>query len=184
MTHRRFFAAAAALAAVIIIGAVLAVELLVPPRRVEQQAPAPAAPTTAHISATLFFAAPDGQRLLSVRQEVPLADPLGPQILAAQLSPPAPYASAVPKGTKLRAFFVTDRGDAFVDLTPEVSRGHTGGSTAELLTVYAIVNAVTANLPSVRRVQILVDGKEVETLAGHVDVRRPLARDMSLVVQK
>ena len=50
-----------------------------------------------------------------------------------------------------------------------------------VLTVYAIVNAVTANLPSVQRVQILVDGKEVDTIAGHIDVRRPLARDGSLV---
>ena len=39
---------------------------------------------------------------------------------------------------------------------------------------YAIVNAVTANLPAVQRVQILIDGKEVDTLAGHVDLRRPL----------
>ena len=47
----------------------------------------------------------------------------------------------------------------------------------ELLTVYAIVNAVTANLPGVQRVQILVDGREVDTIAGHIDVRRPLERD-------
>jgi hypothetical protein len=33
----------------------------------------------------------------------------------------------------------------------------------------------------VKRVQILVDGKEVDTIAGHVDVRRPLTRDTSLV---
>jgi hypothetical protein len=84
----------------------------------------------------------------------------------------------------LRAFYTTDRGDAFVDVSAQVSSAHTGGSTAELLTVYAIVNAVAVNLPSVRRVQILVDGKEVDTLAGHVDLRRPLARDASLVKEQ
>jgi hypothetical protein len=51
----------------------------------------------------------------------------------------------------------------------------------ELMTVYAIVNAVTTNLPAVQRVQILIDGKEADTLAGHVDLRRPLQRDLSLV---
>jgi hypothetical protein len=81
----------------------------------------------------------------------------------------------------LRAFYVTDRGDAFVDLSPEVVRGHPGGSLNELLTVYAVVNAVTANLPAARRVQILVDGKEADTIAGHVDLRRPLTRNDSLV---
>ena len=75
----------------------------------------------------------------------------------------------------------SDRGDAFVDLSSDVVTGHPGGSLNELLTVYSIVNAVTANLPAARRVQILVDGKEADTIAGHVDLRRPLTRDDSLV---
>jgi len=33
----------------------------------------------------------------------------------------------------------------------------------------------------VKAVQILIDGKEVETLAGHVDLRQPLAKNMGLV---
>jgi spore germination protein GerM len=141
---------------------------------------------TAHITATLFFGAPDGQTLAAVRRDVALADTVveqGRQILNAQLSevPQAPLVAVIPTGTKLRAFYVTDRGDAFVDLSSDVVTGHPGGSLNELLTVYAIVDAVTANLPAVRRVQILVDGKEADTIAGHVDLRRPLSRDDSLV---
>ena len=49
-----------------------------------------------------------------------------------------------------------------------------GGSLNEMLTVYTIVEALTANLPAVSAVQILVDGHEVDTLAGHVDLRQPL----------
>jgi spore germination protein GerM len=113
---------------------------------------------------------------------VPLAEAQGAQILAAQFAPaPSPYLSVIPKGTTLRAFYVTDKGDAFVDLSPEVTAAHPGGSFAELLTVYAIVDAVTVNLPAVQRVQILVGGQEVDTIAGHIDVRRPLTRDVSLV---
>jgi hypothetical protein len=40
---------------------------------------------------------------------------------------------------------------------------------------------VIANLPAIQRVQILIGGKEVDTLAGHVDLRRPLRLDLSLV---
>ena len=146
--------------------------------------PAPA--ESAHITATVFFGSPDGQALVPMRRDVLLAQNVvdqGRQILAAQLSEaaPSPYVTVIPAGTTLRAFYVTDRGDAFVDLSPEVVSGHPGGSLNELLTVYALVNAVTANLPAARRVQILVDGKEVDTLAGHVDLRRPLVRDTSLV---
>lgn len=146
---------------------------------------APAPVETAHITATLFYGSSDGRALVPVRRDVPAATTAvdqGRQILTVQLQDaPQPYAQVVPKGTTLRAFYVTDRGDAFVDLSGHVVSAHPGGSLTELLTVYALVNAVTANLPTVQRVQILVEGKEVDTIAGHVDVRRPLERDASLV---
>ena len=141
--------------------------------------------SVARITATLYYGSADGRSLVPVRREVRLAEGLVPQgreILAMQLqAAPPPYVSVVPDGTVLRAFYVTDRGDAFVDLSPEASSGHPGGSSTELLTVYAIVNAVTANLPTIQRVQILIDGREADTLAGHVDLRRPLQQDLSLV---
>ena len=147
-------------------------------------APPPPPVETPHIAATLFYATAEGDGLLPVQREVPLAEGLvaqGRQILTAQFAPPpAPYISAVPPGTTLRAFYVTEKGDAFVDVSG-ISAAHPGGTLTELLTVHAIVNAVTANLPAVQRVQILVDGKEVDTIAGHVDVRQPLLRDASLV---
>ena len=138
-----------------------------------------------HITATLYYANADGSALVPVQREVPLAEGAvaqGRQILAAQLEPaPEPHVSVIPMGTTLRAFYVTERGDAFVDLSREVSANHPGGSFTELMTVYALVNAVTANLPAIQRVQLLIDGKEADTLAGHVDLRRPLQRDESLV---
>ena len=146
----------------------------------------PTAPAeTAHITATLYYGSSDGRALVPVRRDVPLATGVveqGRQILAVQFQDaPQPYVQVVPKGTMLRAFYVTDRGDAFVDLSGQVASAHPGGSFNELLTVYAIVNAITTNLPAVQRVQLLVEGKEVDTIAGHVDVRRPLERDASLV---
>jgi hypothetical protein len=166
-------------------GVTIGLERLADP--VIDSSPVPAAPTqpTAHITATLFYAAPDGEGLTPIRREVPLAEGVvaqGRQILVAQLAPPPDgQRSVIPSGTQLRAFYVTDRGDAFVDLSRDITAAHPGGSLNELLTIYAIVNAVTANLPAVLRVQLLVDGKEVDTIAGHVDVRRPLARDTTLV---
>jgi spore germination protein GerM len=146
---------------------------------------APPAASVPRITATLYYASEDGQSLVPVRREVPLAEGLVPQgreILGAQFQDaPSPFVSVIPEGTALRAFYVTDRGDAFVDLSPEASSRHPGGSSTELLTVFAIVNAVTANLPTIQRVQILIDGREADTLAGHVDLRRPLQQDLSLV---
>ena len=167
-------------------GVTTALERLARPESGAAGAPAAQAEGgTAHITATLFYATEDGDALVPVRREVELAEGVvaqGRRILEAQLQPaPEPYLSPIPAATKLRSFYATDRGDAFVDLSPEVSTGHSGGSLAELLTVHAIVNAVTANLPAITRVQILIDGREVDTIAGHVDIRRPLTRDASLV---
>jgi hypothetical protein len=49
------------------------------------------------------------------------------------------------------------------------------------MTVYTIVNAVLTNLPNLEQVQILVGGQEVDTLAGHVDLRRPLRKNEALI---
>jgi hypothetical protein len=45
---------------------------------------------------------------------------------------------------------------------------------SERLTVHTIVEALAGNLTAIRAVQILVDGQEVDTLAGHLDLRRPM----------
>jgi hypothetical protein len=162
-------------------------ERVVSPVAVPSTAPAPAAPAASvpHIIATLYYGTPDGQALAAVKREVPLGEgprEQGRQILESELEDaPAPYLSLLPRGTTLRAFYITDRGDAFVDLSVEASTLHPGGSTHELLTVYAIVNAVTANLTSIERVQILIDGRQADSLAGHVDLRRPFERDTVLV---
>jgi spore germination protein GerM len=131
------------------------------------------------ITATLFYVGEDGLSLTQAQREVPFSPNVAAQaraIVEAQLAQSPPLVSAIPAETRLRDVFVTERGDAFVDLSSEVASKHSGGSLDEIFTVYTIVNALTVNLPAITRVQILVDGKEVDTLAGHVDLRHPLAR--------
>jgi hypothetical protein len=144
-------------------------------------ATAPAQAESRRIKATLYYIGEKGERLVGVERDVPYGATPAEQarrIVEEQLKEaPAPLASAVPKGTSLRALFISGA-DAYVDLSPEISSGHEGGSLEEILTVYALVNALTTNLPAVERVQILVAGREVDTLAGHVDLRRPLQKNL------
>jgi germination protein M len=147
--------------------------------------PAPAASSGRKIKARLFYVAQDGIHLTHVERDVPYGEGTLEQareIVTAQLAPVSdPLLSAIPGGTSLRAVFLTEGGEAYVDVSREVAAGHTGGTTNELLTVYTIVNALTENLPAVTAVQLLVDGKEVDTLAGHVDLRNPLGKNTALV---
>jgi len=150
-------------------------------------APPPAAAVAAgrKIKARLFYVADDGTKLKSLERDVTFgASPVeqAREIIAAQIAPVTePLVSAVPAGTALRAVFITQEGEAYVDLSREVVAAHPGGTINELLSVYTLVNALTENLPAVTAVQVLVDGKEVDTLAGHVDLRRPLAKNLTWV---
>jgi spore germination protein GerM len=157
------------------------------PQPAAPTAPAAAAPVSSgrKIKARLFYVSDDGTRLKSVEQDVAYGEGAAAQaeeIVKAQIAAPTPpLVSAVPPGTTLRALYLTPSGNAFVDLSREVVTAHPGGSLDELLTIYTIVDALTMNLPAVRAVQVLVDGKEVDTLVGHVDLRRPLAKNVSWV---
>jgi len=136
------------------------------------------------IQATLYYLSDIGTDLIAVVREVPYGASPSEQarlILEAQLQTPEGQASAIPPGTKLRGLFLGGKGEAYVDLSPEAQTAATGGTLDETLAVYAIVNALTTNLPDVTAVQILVDGKEVDTLAGHVDLREPLGRSSAWI---
>ena len=137
------------------------------------------------IRARLFYVDDQGTALKGVEQEVLYAESTAEQarrIIEAQIAPPpAPHMSAIPAGTKLRTVFFTKAGEIYVDLSAELQTNHPGGTTNETLTVYALVSALTSNLPAVTGVQILVEGKEVDTLAGHLDLRRPFEQDLKWI---
>ena len=183
------------LVAAIVVAAIAVVWILASSARRWTAAPAPAATAPVDtapagpqrkITATLYYVSEDGLSLPGIQREIPFGEPIVEQarrIVEAQLAEaPAPYVSAVPAGTSLRALFIGERGEAFVDLSGDVRAKHPGGALDELFTTYAIVNAVTVNLPSITRVQILIDGKEADTLAGHVDLRHPLRKNLTWTV--
>jgi spore germination protein GerM len=143
-------------------------------------AAAPAPTQGGNIKSQLFYLGEDGVSLTAVEREVPFGDNAVEQakaIVGAQITPAAaPLVSAIPAGTTLRALFITRGGEAYVDLSRELVTAHPGGSTNELLTIRTLVDVLTTNLPAITAVQLLVDGKELDTLAGHVDLRRPFRK--------
>ena len=89
---------------------------------------------------------------------------------------------ALPSETGLRELFVTAQGLAVVDLTKEASVRHPGGLTMELASIYSVVNSLTQNVGKIGQVQILIEGAEAETLAGHIDLSHPFSEDLSMTV--
>lgn len=152
-----------------------------------QATPTPGPATEAHrtISVKLFFSAVESPGLVMEDREVAFSPDLAEQLHSVLdelvRGSQAGFAATLAPETKVLDVFVSARGVAYVDFSKEATQGHVGGSDEELRSVYSVVNSITANFPAIHRVQILVDDKPAVTLAGHVDLSRPLPPDMTLL---
>jgi len=163
----------------------LEVEEPAPEETAAPVAEGPAAGAGRRISVRLYFEAPDREGLLPEEREVAYSADLARQLrtVVEELAKGSTSGllPTLPAGTRVLEVFVQARGVAWVDLSSEAASGFPGGSKAELLTVYSVVNTIVTNFPAVSRVQIVVNDQPVTSLGGHVDISRPLPPDMTLV---
>ena len=83
--------------------------------------------------------------------------------------------STIPAGTYLNETYVDQQATGYLDFSNHLIKNHIGGSSAEYLTMKAILETVHVNFPGqIKKVQILVEGREVESIAGHFDTSQPL----------
>lgn len=140
------------------------------------------------IHVKLFFNESDSDYLAAEDRAVAYKETLHDQAVEVLkelvAGPQSKLVAIMPQGTTLREVFVTKDGTAYVDFSPELTANVEGGSQVEINTVYSIVNTLTLNFPTIKRVQVLVDGRMVPTLNGHLDLSRPLKQDLSLVRNK
>jgi spore germination protein GerM len=73
-------------------------------------------------------------------------------------------------GSEIRDVYIVDPGLAVIDLNAALADSHRSGVLIEELTVVSLVQTLSANVPGITRVKILVEGKERDTLAGHADL--------------
>jgi len=128
---------------------------------------------------TLYFAAADEPSLYSETREVAVGHRMDEQIRqvigALEAGPDSDRGvSALPAGARVLAVMVdADSGTVYLDFSSELVAAHPGGSAAEYCTIAAIVRTVGENFPEVQRVQLLVDGSQIETIAGHLRADEP-----------
>lgn len=73
-------------------------------------------------------------------------------------------------GADIRSVYIVDPGVAVIDVNSAFADAHRSGVLVEELTVASLIQTVSANVPNLLKVKILVEGKERETLAGHADL--------------
>jgi hypothetical protein len=123
---------------------------------------------------TLYFPAYEQGGLLEETREISWAetepDRIRQVLLALLEGSHQGYSRPLPPATDIRAVFLAPDGTVLLDLSNQALTEFSPGIESEVLAVYSIVNSLAANIRSVKRVKILVQGQEVDTLDGHVDL--------------
>jgi len=124
---------------------------------------------------TLFVAYDDVGVLHAQTAQIPLpsvrqqrAEELLKALLALYLDKNSPH--PLPPGSDIRSVYLVDPGLAVIDVNAAFADGHRSGVLSEALTVASLVQTLSANIPGILKVKILVEGKQRDTLAGHADL--------------
>ena len=120
---------------------------------------------------TEFYLVPEKRRV-----------PAGGDLLRAALGElvKGPYINSgldpvLPKGSQLLDVRLEGK-KAIVDFNAATKDKLNVGSTGEALVISSIVNTVT-EFPGIEEVQILIEGKSSDSLAGHIDLTQPFRRN-------
>jgi len=153
----------------------------------------PKSPETSGASAaavktvTLFFISDDDDALHKETREIaagPTAADEAERALAELVrGSEKGFLSPLPPQTKVRQVFVAKDGLATVDFSRDIADKFAYGSSSELAAVYAVVDTLVYNFEAIKKVVILVEGSERDTLGGHVDLSRAFSPDYSLVAK-
>ena len=126
---------------------------------------------------TLYFPDEQAMHVIPEKRDVVKNDPLEVIVVKELMKgPETPGLTepTIPKEAKLLSVEVKDE-VAYVDFSRDLIEKHVGGSTGEMMTIAPIVNSLT-ELPGIKKVQFLVEGKKEKTLAGHVIFDEPFER--------
>ena len=138
--------------------------------------------TEQSMNVKIYYPDDSGMRLVEVEREIIVDDSVDKYTAAVETLLEEPeeenLTTIFPKHTGFRK--VTVEGDlATVDIDGSILKSFVGGSTGEEFLIGSVVNTLT-NFPEVKRVKFLVNGQEIETLSGHMDLSTPLERMNSL----
>lgn len=147
-----------------------------PPTKVENQSSTNGVKS---MQVTVYYPDQAGMSLIPVQREITVDNDSQKYMAAVNCLMDSPIEEDLtkifPKGAKIKS--ITLKGDiAVVDLDGGITKNFVGGSTGEEFLINSVVDTLT-EFDEVQRVQFLIDGQEVETLAGHMDLSEPLKRN-------
>jgi hypothetical protein len=89
-------------------------------------------------------------------------------VLAQYTQSPSPH--PLSRSANIKEVFLAGDHTLLVNTNTAFADNHPSGIITEELTIASLIETISANVPGIERVKFLVDGKERETLAGHLDL--------------
>ncbi len=136
------------------------------------------------IEYSFFYPSMDGNYLVGVKKKIKKEDDLSKQIkevVKELFKGPDKKIKSIynpfSANLKLNEFYLIENSIVVVDVNENIFDNLLGGSDDEILTIYSIVDTISYNFPFVKATQIIINGREAETLAGHIDISHPLRFD-------
>jgi hypothetical protein len=74
------------------------------------------------------------------------------------------------RSANIKEVFLAGDNTLLVNTNAAFADNHPSGIITEELTIASLIETISVNVPGIERVKFLVDGKERETLAGHLDL--------------
>ncbi|MEW6572998.1 MAG: GerMN domain-containing protein [Bacillota bacterium] len=139
-------------------------------------------PAETKVKVTLYFGDKQAMYLVPEEREVvkgnqTLEEVVVNELIKGPLNPE--LVKTIPDGTILRSVQVVD-GIAYVNFSKDFQTKHWGGSAGETFTLYSVINSL-AKLEGIQKVQFLLEGEKMGTLAGHIETTEPMAPQWNLV---
>lgn len=143
-------------------------------------------PKLATVEVVLYFSDDQAMYLVPEKRNISIEQGASDEVLAASIieeliagpKNKELYAT-IPAEAKILSVKIKD-GVASTDFSEELQSKHWGGSAGEGMTLNSIANTLT-ELDSIDKVQLLIEGKKVESLAGHADTTVPLERNETII---
>ena len=137
------------------------------------------------LEVTLFFSDANERFLIPEKRFIPKEN--GPEEQAQEMikallsGSKTGMVNTFPENAELQGVKMEGGDTLLVNFSESLAANHPGGSTAEMATIYSLTNTLTVNMPAIKKVKILIGGKERESLKGHIGLKNPFTINRELI---
>lgn len=89
-----------------------------------------------------------------------------------------------PRGVAVKDAKMEDAQTVSISFSKNLTKAHPGSGASEMATIYSLTNSITQNISTIKKVKILVEGRELSSIKGHISTLNAFSPDLELIVSE